>query len=215
MAKKKRKPDSFDYMDDLLDELIVQIVRLYNSYKTRALKFDELNALEETKTLYRTIEEQAETLFLEVAWWYYENLGGKKKPKEAYDEDWLMEFLDVFDPVTGYQYYPELDRKMYRQYEEVVSQIQNKISPNKRIERSQYLLTLQITQKAIATVDKVVLDICKEKGIKKVRWHTRRDELVCDECRPRDLMIFALDDLPVRHPRCRCWLEPVKDEDKR
>lgn len=227
---KKRKPEDFSYMDDLLDEVIVYIVRAFNSYKKRIMKFDEVNAFELTKSLYETIEAKAEKLYQEAAWWYYEGCGGRKFPKRRYGKGWLLEFLDAFDPVTGYIYFPELERKMHRQYEEVVSQLyadpnrgkrggkvtsQTQTDIRKRVNRSEYLLTLQITQKAIAAVDQAVLDAYRERGITKVMWHTQRDERVCDECRPRDKMIFDIDNLPKRHYKCRCWLQGVTDEDQR
>ncbi len=211
---KKRRPDDYDYFDDLLDELLRYIVKKYNSYKTRALKFDELNALRETKTLYAEILKKTRKLYVEVAWWYYR--ANKGQYENRYDDDWLMEFLDVFDPITGYQYYPEWERKMYRQYEEVVSQVQAKQSPAKMIDRSMQLLVKQITQKGIEVVDQAVKDAYVDRNIRKVRWRTQEDERVCGECYPRNGKIFRIDKLPKKHYLCRCWLEPVGDnaEDK-
>jgi SPP1 gp7 family putative phage head morphogenesis protein len=61
--------------------------------------------------------------------------------------------------------------------------------------------------------------------IKKQRWQTAFDELVCPQCGPLSGTIVSIDEsfytgenstfengLPPRHSRCRCWITPVADE---
>ncbi len=54
------------------------------------------------------------------------------------------------------------------------------------------------------------------KVVRKKRWNTAFDELVCQVCRPRNQMVVGLDEtwdgveIPA-HPRDRCWASPVVD----
>lgn len=48
------------------------------------------------------------------------------------------------------------------------------------------------------------------------RWMTAEDELVCEICQPLNGKLFPLEQLierPPAHPRCRCWAQPIVDED--
>jgi len=50
--------------------------------------------------------------------------------------------------------------------------------------------------------------------IKRMRWQSVGDELVCPICGPRNQTIAELDRdfggyFPPAHPRCRCWVTPV------
>ena len=58
------------------------------------------------------------------------------------------------------------------------------------------------------------------------RWNTANDDLVCPICEPLNGMIVGLDTngfttevggigltAPPAHPRCRCWMTPVVDEE--
>ena len=51
--------------------------------------------------------------------------------------------------------------------------------------------------------------------VKRVRWLTAQDELVCDWCGPLDGMEFEIDEaygLQPAHPFCRCSFLPVTEE---
>lgn len=66
--------------------------------------------------------------------------------------------------------------------------------------------------------------------IKRMRWQTANDELVCPICQPLNQAIAPVDGsgtfeardgngmvtqsarMPPAHPRCRCWLSPVADD---
>lgn len=53
------------------------------------------------------------------------------------------------------------------------------------------------------------------RGVEKVSWRTRVDELVCPICGPLHLQEFDVDSdvIPPAHARCRCWIVPAVDRD--
>lgn len=55
--------------------------------------------------------------------------------------------------------------------------------------------------------------------IKRKRWNTANDEIVCPICGPLHNTVVDMDntfpgnlDGPPAHPRCRCWVTPVVGE---
>ena len=51
--------------------------------------------------------------------------------------------------------------------------------------------------------------------VNKMKWMTARDELVCPICKPLDGTFIGIGDinaLPPAHVNCRCWIQPVVDE---
>lgn len=53
------------------------------------------------------------------------------------------------------------------------------------------------------------------RGVEKVSWRTRVDELVCPICGPLHMQEFDIDSdvIPPAHARCRCWIVPFVDRD--
>ena len=217
MAQKKRRDDDegwWWYFEEELEKVRRYIIKAFNQYKIKVRIDVVARDLKVTKKLYTDIEEKAEEFYLRLARFYYHEHGGIGPARKRYDDEWLLEYLEFFDPITGYRYNPELDRKIYRAYEEVVSQIDIHVSPARRIDRCMDLLNKQITQKAIDIVLIAIIDAYRSQGIKQVRWYTMQDERVCGECEPRHGKIYDIDKLPERHYYCRCWLEPVRTNDK-
>lgn len=189
----------YDYTDKLLDAYRRYMVDQFAKYP---------HTLKGTKELYGRLLKRCRRMFIKILNHYNDACGGNKK----YDEEWLLDFLLEFDPITGYQFSNEWERKMYRQYEEVESAEKNNESPRKRLKRSMTLLNQQVTQKAIECTDRGQKDAYKERKIVKVRWKTMEDERVCDECGPRHNVVFRMDELPEKHYFCRCWLEAVNED---
>jgi len=51
------------------------------------------------------------------------------------------------------------------------------------------------------------------RGVERVTWRTKADELVCPICGPLDGQQFPVDgsEVPPAHPGCRCWVVPHVD----
>lgn len=185
----------YDYTDKLLDSFRRTMVERFHTYP---------HTLKGTKDLYAFLLKRCKRMYIKILNHYNHACGGTKK----YDEEWLLDFLLEFDPITGYQFSNEWERKMYRQYEEMETGTETA----KRLKRSMTLLNQQVTQKAIEATDRGQKDAYKERKVTKVRWITMEDERVCDECGPRHGVIFRMDELPEKHYFCRCWLENVNDD---
>ena len=55
----------------------------------------------------------------------------------------------------------------------------------------------------------------EDAGIEYVRWVTQKDERVCHDCDDLDEEIFPIADAPAPlHPRCRCELHPVLQDEE-
>lgn len=188
----------YEYMDEELDSFRKFLVNEFSKYKVK-------NNLRLTKEMFGRLKKRCDKMFLRIARHYNREQGGSFD----YDKDWLFDFLLEFDPITGYQFSNEWERKMYRCYEEVESAKEVKKSLSKIIKKQMKLINDQVTQKAIETADRGRMDAYKERKVSRFRWHTQRDERVCPECYPRDMKIYDADKLPKKHYFCRCWLEAV------
>ena len=185
----------YDYTDKLLDSFRRDMVNRFSTYP---------HTWKGTKELYAFLLRRCHKMYLKILTHYNRACGGTKR----YDEEWLLDFLLEFDPITGYQFSNEWERKMYRQFEETESGTDIR----KRIKRAMTLLNQQVTQKAIEATDRAQKDAYEERKVVKVRWITMEDEKVCGECGPRHGVVFRMDKLPEKHYFCRCWLESVNDD---
>ena len=121
---------------------------------------------------------------------------------------YLLDLLAKPSPVTGYAYDTEVLRKRDRAKEAIVSsptKLQKQVAFDKH---TKYFAVQTAFYVDIVSDDAAVrsMDLA---GIKRVRWNTQMDNKVCDTCKARDGVIYPIDKVPGKHPRCRCWLSPV------
>lgn len=179
--------------------------------KLALLSFDELNVIKTVKTLYSDLAADNKKAFTDLAIMVYEDAAGRELDDEE-DELmalWLMsEVLDKPNPVTGYIYTNEVERKRDRATESINA------SPKKRQEfqKALRLWSRQTAAYCDIVTDEATLKAFRDTGVKKVKWVTERDEKVCSTCGPRDGKVYDIDKVPVKpHLGCRCWLEAVKE----
>lgn len=122
--------------------------------------------------------------------------------------DWLEKFLDKYNPVTKYVFSNEVDRKESRLFESLVSAMEERYQSYATAES---LLSRQIKQCAIDLEDEIELDTYDDMGVEKVQWVAEDDDKTCGVCRALDGEIFDIDDIPGKHPNCRCYLIPIKE----
>lgn len=183
-------------------------IRLFD--KLRVLKFDELNIIRTVRNVYGQSTAYAEKQYLEMAIFVYEYAfslaNGKRKRKRRLDRDWLLDYLEEYDPVTLYRFLPETDRKKERLIEAIVA------SPHKQTEIDKGLRywTVQLAQYAINITDRAAMTAFRDAGVKYVKWNTEKDNKVCDTCRDLDGEVFPINDAPSKqHFNCRCYYTPV------
>ena len=216
----------YDYTDARIKRLNRQFLRLFQ--KVRLLNFDELNALNDIKAVYRKADRLAKAAYLDIAVEAYafglaeaERAGFRPRRRREIDRDWVLDFLEEEDFVTLYRYAPELTRKRDRLVEALatVGKPQNgsgkaqKVtnSPNREIDKALKYLIMQTTHYADKATAEAELQAMKDAGVKKVMWLTERDDRVCDICYPLDGKVFDIDKTPPipQHYNCRCVLIPV------
>lgn len=205
----------YDTADKAIRDMNRRNLRAFDRLKI--LAFDELNIMHSVTKVYDDSVKLAKLRYLQIATDAYiealvmTGMARKKAEKKAEDditEDWILDMLEEYDPVTLYQFIPEAERKKHRLIEALIAS-HNK---NEEIDKALRYWTLQIAQYAITSVDEATLAGFKETGVKKVRWVTQEDEKVCRVCNDRDGKIYPIGKVPPKpHYNCRCYIMPILD----
>lgn len=179
--------------------------------KLAVLKFDELNVIKTIKALYRDLAADNKKAFTDLAIMAYEDAVDRELDDEE-DELmglWLMsEVLDKPNPVTGYIYTNEVERKRDRATESINASTKKRQEFQKAL---RYWSRMGGEYADIVT-DEATLKAFKDSGVKKVRWKTEEDDKVCAVCGPRDGKVYDIDKVPTKpHWGCRCILLQVKE----
>lgn len=201
----------YDTADRALRDMNKRNLRAFD--KLKMLPFDETNIIHSVSKVYADSIKLAKLRYLQIAIDAYiaalimAGIEKKKAEEMAEDditEDWILDMLEEYDPVTLYQFLPEAERKKDRLVEALIAS-HNK---NEEVEKALRYWTLQVTQYAIKSVDEATIDGFKEAGVKKVRWIAQDDEKVCPVCNERDGKVYRIDKIPPKsHYGCRCYLE--------
>lgn len=197
----------YDLTDKAIDLLNRRAVKRFEDAKDEAAlaKFDELNVLEVTRTLYDQLRKDNQDVFLELAQERYQEAEphGEKPPDLA----WLLALLAAYNAVTKVIYDNDVDRK--RQYTaEGINSSTAKVTEFRR--GLHYWADLTATYGDIVT-DESTLKAYRDARVKKVRWVTAGDEKVCETCRERNGKIYSINSIPPKpHRRCRCVYEPMR-----
>lgn len=173
--------------------------------------FDELNVIKTVKALYRDLAADNKKAFTDLAIMAYEDAAERELDDEE-DELmglWLMsEVLDKPDPVTGYIYTNEVERKRDRATESINASTKKR----KEFQKAMRYWSRMSGEYADLVTDAATLKAFQDTGVKKVRWITEPDEKVCSVCGPRDGKVYDIDKVPIKpHWGCRCWLVAVKE----
>lgn len=203
----------FQYADAAIRDMNRRNLKSFARLKQ--LKFDELNILNAVESVYDKAVRVAKKKYLLIARMAFIDamIAAGKSEKEAekaadesITEDYIIEMLDEYDPVTLYQFEPEIERKKQRLAEALIASHKK----TEEISKALRYLTLQLSQYADKAELEAALDGYREAGVKRVRWITQEDEKVCKTCFPRDGKVYDIDKVPPRpHYRCRCELLPV------
>ena len=185
--------------------------------------FDELSApriTERTEKMIARLLKSNMTAYIRIAQQATEEaaedvraLGLVALPIKANDR-YVDGILREYNPITGYLYYPEADRKRARLAEALIAAVLvgARADYHKELRRFAKLWHTQTLQYGETTVDRARLDTFKKNGIKRVMWQSEHDERVCTECKERDGKIYPIDAIPTKpHYRCRCWLIPLAE----
>ena len=201
----KRDDDIFGFTDKCVAVYRKRIMRIFNKLKRSIVGMDEMNVLAQVNQCFVEIIAETVACLKKIAKRKYNWIC-----EDEFDEDmWLGEYLEQFNKVTGYKFYPEADRKRARTFESILS-VKTTGDKNKAIDKALRLWILQLKQYADNVTIEVIAQAYEDSGVEKIMLITQRDEKVCSECHPIDGKIVALKDNPLPlHYNCRCYFIPV------
>ena len=214
-----RKTRQYELTDILIALLLNQLRKEVN--RLDVMGFDQLNAPRLTNLTTAMIERLLKAnkkAFLKIAKDASEEAAeditaiGMTAKTIKTDEKYVDGVLGEYNPVTGYLYYPEADRKRARLTEALMAAVIASVRADyhKELRKFANLWHTQTLQYGETMVDKARVDTFKKNGIKYVRWVTEKDNRVCEECKQRDGKTYSIDKIPTKpHYRCRCWVEPM------
>ena len=205
---------NYKYADKAIRDMNRRNLRSFD--KLKQLRFDELIILQSVSKTYSDSINLAKKRYWQIATDAYIEalvLAGIDREKaedmaeDSITEDWVLDMLEEYDPVTLYQFLPEAERKKQRLVEALIAAHDK----GQEVERALRLWTRQIAHYADKSVDEGTIDAFKKAGVKKVKWVTADDEKVCRVCRERNGKIYPIEKIPARpHYHCRCTWEPFK-----
>ena len=197
----------YDLADKAVDLLNKRAVKRFEDAKDEAAqnRFDELNVLEVTRTLYQDLARDNQEIFLELAQERYQE--AEPHGEEAPDLAWLLALLAAYSAVTKVVYDHEIDRKRGYTAEGINSSTAKATEFRRGLH---YWADLTATYGDIVT-DESTLKAYRDAGVKKVKWNTVLDGKECETCKERDGKIYPINSVPHKtHKHCRCWLEAVR-----
>lgn len=205
----------YRYADKAIKDMNRRNIRAFDRLKQ--LKFDELNILQSVTETYDTSVKLAKKRYQQIAFEAYiaalvrvlvSKAEAEGMAEDSITEDWVLDMLEEYDPVTLYQFLPEAERKKQRTIEAIIASHDKA----EAIDRALRLWVLQTTHYADKSVDEATIDAYKDAGIQKVKWVTAEDDKVCKVCRKRNGKIYPVGKIPPKpHYHCRCELWPVLD----
>ena len=203
----------YKYADSAIRDMNRRNLRAFD--KLKQLKFDELNVLDSVTKTYDDSVRLAKKRYQQIAYDAYiaalvlANVPPQKAEEMAEDsvtEDWVLDMMEEYDPVTLYQFLPEAERKKQRTVEALIAALDK----SEAVDKALRLWTLQVEHYAEKSVDEATIDGYEAAGVEKVKWIAADDSKVCKTCRERDGVIYPIKKVPSKtHYRCRCYLIPV------
>ena len=131
------------------------------------------------------------------------------------DGKFVDKVLKEYNPVTGYLYNAEADRKRARLAEALITAllIKSRTDYHNELRKFADLWHTQTLQYGETMVDKARVDTFKKNGIRRVMWKAEDDAKTCSVCKERDGKIYPITAIPVKpHYNCRCWIEPLLEK---
>lgn len=206
----------YKHLDSLLEKVKKKLRVEINHLGT--MGFDELNVVntkKATQGMFDRLLSSNESAFLKAAKTAYKNAEGEEKLTEL-DSGWLLGVLLSYNPVTGYLYDREAERKRLRLNEQILTarEYGDRQMFNDGLRRTANLWWTQTAQYGVDVVDKATLKAYRDRGVKWVRWVTAKDEKRCEECGSRDGVVYSIKDVPSKaHYGCRCYVVPASKEE--
>ena len=187
----------YAYTDKALKYLRRYYIREFDTAKMR-IRADMLNVISVSKELYDDISAETERVFRKIAKWKYRQISGE----DFIIGMWLSGLLNNPDPLTGYVWRNDIDRKRAYFAESVLSGE----SLDKAAKKALRYWYQSQKQYADIITDAAALQAYADTQIQFVKWRTADDCKVCAVCNDRDGRIYPIDHVPRKpHYNCRCY----------
>lgn len=192
----------YAYTDKALKYLRRYYITAFNNAKMQ-ISADRMNVISISQRLYSDVSRETERVFRLIA---------KRKYREICDEDflvgmWLSGFLQSSNPLTGYVWYNDIDRK--RQY--FAESVLSGEPINKAVKTALRYWYGSQKQYADLVADAAAIQAYSDMDVQYVRWRTADDEKVCYICNERDGKVYPVLEVPTKpHHNCRCYVVRVK-----
>ena len=210
-----RKVDIYKACDAAIKAMNRDNVKAFG--KLKLADWDEIHLIRTVTAVYRTSARRARQRYYEVAFEAYilamllcgETMEkAQEKAEKGITGAFVDQLLEDVDPVTGYSFQRETERKAQR----LAEALEAKEDKNAEIDKALRYWSQQLGQYAINFTDYAVQQAFMDAGVAKAEWLTQRDGRVCLECHERDGMIYRIDEIPPKpHWGCRCRLRPVRE----
>lgn len=187
----------YAYTDKALKYLRRYYIREFDTAKMR-IRADTLNVISVSKELYDDISAETERVFRKIAMWKYRQISGE----DFIIGMWLSGLLNNPDPLTGYVWRNDIDRKRAYFAESVLSGE----SLDKAAKKALRYWYQSQKQYADNITDAAALQAYADTQTQFVKWRTADDCKVCAVCNDRDGRIYPIDHVPRKpHYNCRCY----------
>lgn len=192
----------YEYTDKVIEYQNKEMTKIFSRYSQ--VDFDETHLLGTCKELFEDLNALFRKCLLMIAQKYYT---AKKRKITAV---WLMLYLREVDPVTRYSYRNEWKRKRDRFMESMMS-AKTQAEREKAIKEAQRYWSRMFGEYAVRITDEIRLQNARDNGYQRVRWHSQKDDRVCDICYERDGNVYPIDEVPDKpHWNCRCYVRPIR-----
>ena len=192
-------PDKFyEYTDKALKYLRRFFIREFNKTEMQ-IRMDDMNVIQKTIDLYDRLYDESIKVFMRIARNKYKECGGTDTVEIA----WLMGLLDDANPITGYIFVNDKDRKRAYFAESVMSGDEL----GKAVQKALRYWYQSVKQYADIVTYEAAIQAYTDTETELVKYRTADDEHVCSVCVPRNGKIYPLKYAPKlpAHYNCRCY----------
>lgn len=209
----------YEYTDKQLSLAKRKIRSEFN--RIQKLPLDQISISETrklTKQMYKSLVDSNAEIYERIANKAYRDAlrsAGKKK-SDSKDKKlgakWVALLLAAYNPITGYLYESETDRKRLRLFEQMLTakEFHSRQMLREYAKTAANLWWTQTEQYGVGITDAATMQAYVDVGVKRVRWNTQNDGKECKTCKERDQKVYRIEDAPAKaHYRCRCYYTPV------
>ena len=216
--RRRKMPEPYRIADVCLEALSRLILKRTETTRRKLslLKFDELNVMKETDTLYAQfatdIRMELKALYGARYMEVWEALKGEYPDDDTVDELVEMYLAGLWDEpneATHYAFGPELQRKRDRA-KEAISAVPTQTQKQLELAKAGRYVIQQSSFYVDMTSQAAEIQALKDAGVKKVIRIEQDDEKTCALCRKLNGKVYEIDKIPpLEHLRCRRAFWPV------